>query len=113
MNRSILIGIMFSFFCCTDKRTKQYKFAESYFKYYSYFSGYEHPVKLVDEISFEEAEKKNSYYIATYEKDRVIKIEKILYKKSFFTYIYKYNKEGVLDTVEIIDKNGSRNLISK
>ncbi len=74
-------------------------------KYYSSFAGYEHPVKLTDELNENQIKDRRAYMIGTFVNGKLIKVEKILDNKSSFTYNYKYDKNGKISDVKIFKPN--------
>lgn len=74
-------------------------------KYYSSFAGYNHPVKLIDELRETKIKEKKSYYVGTYNGERLIKVEKILIGKTVFIYNYSYDNNGKLSDVKIFKPN--------
>lgn len=82
-------------------------------KYFSTWSGYNHPIIPQEEISETEAVKKSAYYIAYYdEKGQIVKFEKhgenaVL----IFTYLYEYYKNGVIKKAIIRNNKGEHILL--
>lgn len=68
---------------------------ESYIKYYATFLGYNHPLKLANELSVEEiATRENSYYVGYFSDNLLLKVEKFFNGKIEFSYQYTYNASG-------------------
>ncbi len=65
-------------------------------KYYSSFVGYNHPVKLIDELNENQIKDRRAYMIGTFVKGKLIKVEKILNNETAFIYYYSYDKNGNL-----------------
>lgn len=81
-------------------------------KYYETFYTYNHPVKLSGELSKDEINLKDTYLITTWNGDVLLKVEKILRKKFFFSYEYFYNEKNKLEKVVITNINGDINTIT-
>lgn len=65
-------------------------------KYYSSFAGYEHPVKLTDELNENQIKDRRAYMIGTFVNGKLIKVEKILNNETVFIYYYSYDRNGNL-----------------
>lgn len=79
-------------------------------KYFTTFDGYNHPVKVDNEISKNDISKYNAYYIAYYNKDLLIRVEKILNNKIEFTYTYTYDSSKCL-VKTVVEREGKKNVI--
>lgn len=70
-------------------------------KYYSSFAGYEHPVKLIDELNENQIKDRRVYMIGTFVNGKLIKVDKILDNETAFIYYYSYDKNGNLLRLKI------------
>lgn len=91
MKKSILL-ILFIISCNKNNDQKM----DVTIKYYSSFVGYNHPVKLIDELNEKQKNEKECYYVGTFDNNRLIKVEKILNNETAFIYYYSYDKNGNL-----------------
>ncbi|WP_128331440.1 hypothetical protein [Apibacter sp. HY039] len=65
-------------------------------KYYESFSGYNHPVQMINEISFHEVEHLQSYIKSTYKNQKLQVVEKYINNRLFFKYVYTYEKNKLI-----------------
>lgn len=68
-------------------------------KYYEAFYGYNHPIKLSDEIGFSEIKNKKTYLKATYKNTNLVEVEKYLNNELFFRYVYIYDKDKLIKVI--------------
>jgi len=75
--------------------------------YYGSFSGYYRPYRPSEPLTFEDAIKRHSYYVAYYdEQEKVISFTKYLNGKLLFNTKYFYWQSGTLEREEITDEKG-------
>lgn len=76
-------------------------------QYFESWSGYNHPIKPISEISEDRLlEHTGPYYIATYKDDNLIVFEKVHDNSTLFKYEYKYDDLGKLETATLVNKDG-------
>ena len=78
--------------------------------YFASFSGYSIPLKLVDEITEDEAVSRDSYYVATYEKGVLLGVEKYFQGSLFFKHEYFYYDDGTLKEKRGINVDGKETI---
>jgi hypothetical protein len=78
--------------------------------YFASFSGYSIPLKLVDEITEDEAASRDSYYVATYEKGVLLGVEKYFQGNLFFKHEYFHRDNGVLKESRVINADGEKTI---
>lgn len=84
--------------------SKNYMSGEVYF---SSFSGYSIPLKLVDKITRDEAIARDSYYVAIYDDEgKLLSVEKYFQGKLFFKHEYSYRDNGVLQESRVVNAEG-------
>jgi hypothetical protein len=81
-------------------------------KYYESFYTYNHPVKLSNEISINEVQTRDTYLKTTWKGDVLLKVEKKLRNKFFFSYEYFYNEKNELEKVIVTNEEGTVNAIN-
>lgn len=98
----LLIQILFFSFCT------QKSISMEVVKYYESFSGYDHPIKLNNEIDFNSLKDKNIYLKAIYINNKLEVVEKYINNNLFFRYVYEKNKLIKIETTNI---NGEKKVI--
>ena len=78
-------------------------------KYYAGFGGYNHPVKLIEELNENQIKDRDAYCIRTFINGKLTKVEKILNNKIKFTYNYSYDKDGNFLEFKISKNSDSSN----
>lgn len=63
-------------------------------KYYKSWVGYNHPIKLVDEIDSSQISNLSTYYVGTYEEGQLIRVFKYMHDTIMYKYEYKYDDDG-------------------
>lgn len=76
--------------------------------YFASFSGYSIPLKLVNEITEDEATSRETYYVATYEEGVLLCVEKYFQGYLFFKHEYFYRDNGALKENRIINNDGKK-----
>ncbi|PPK93632.1 hypothetical protein LY01_02415 [Nonlabens xylanidelens] len=81
-------------------------------KYFHTWSGYSHPINPIGEMLESDVKTyKFSYYIASYDDEKLVSFKKIYKKELMYEYKYVYNSESELIKVIIVDKDGvSKNI---
>lgn len=75
--------------------------------YYASFAGYSLPLKLVEEITEDEAFSRDaSYCVGTYEKGVLIRVEKYFGGSLFFKHEYFYYDNGTLKESRTVNDDG-------
>ncbi len=79
--------------------------------YYAGFSGYSIPLKLVEEISKEDAlTRSGAYYIGYYQEDKLMRVEKFFNGDLFFQHNYIYYEDGSIKESRIINRDGEEKI---
>jgi len=63
-------------------------------KYYSRCSRYNHPVRLIGELTLKDTKNQRAYFVGYYRKGILLRAEKILDEKFEYSYIYEYDSLG-------------------
>ncbi|MCX8618676.1 hypothetical protein J3U42_09740 [Gilliamella sp. B2923] len=79
-------------------------------KYYESFSGYDHPIKLNNEIDLNSLKDKNNYLKAIYINNKLKVVEKYINNNLFFSYVYVYEKNKLIK-IETTNINGEKKTI--
>lgn len=95
--------LLFSF--CTQKSLSMEEV-----KYYESFSGYDHPIKLNNEIDNNSLKDKNIYLKAIYINNKLEVVEKYINNHLFFRYVYVYEKNKLIK-IETTNINGEKKVI--
>ena len=78
--------------------------------YYANFSGYSIPLKLVEEISEEDALSKPAYYIGYFQNNRLVRVEKFFNGDLFFQHDYVYQEDGSIKESKVINPDGEEKI---
>lgn len=73
-------------------------------KYYKSFAGYNHPIKLINEIGADSVKVRNNYLKGIYINKKLKVVEKYNDEKLFFRYDYVYERNKLIK-VKITDIN--------
>jgi len=107
INKNLFFFLFFFFFLNCKKMPLVQDKNMNGKKYYETFSGYNHPINLIGELTLEDIkEKEGSYYVGYYKKEMLIRVDKKLNKKTVFSYIYTYDSSDNL--VKIILKRDNK-----
>ena len=79
--------------------------------YFASFSGYSLPLKLVDKITKDEAVSRDSYYVGTYERGVLLRVEKYFQGSLFFKHEYFYYDNGTLKEKRGVNADGKEIII--
>lgn len=76
-------------------------------KYYSSFSGYNIPLKPVEEISKDKASSANSFCIGYYDDSgELVRLEKWINNQLFFKHEYEYHINGRISVSRVLNSEG-------
>ena len=101
----VFFGLFLSLSSCSAEENKKYLPNVPY--YYGSFSGYSIPYKPIEELTYEEASQRDSYYVAHYDKEgKMTSFAKFLYGKFIFIDRYFYYTSGVLERREGVKFTG-------
>lgn len=80
-------------------------------RYFVTYSGVKLPLKLVNEISEESLQNRNTYYCGHFDADdKIVCCQKIVYGEVESEHIYSYHDNGALKLVEITEDDETREL---
>lgn len=93
--KTIAYVLIFLTFSCNKASTEIEKNFTG-IKYYGRCSRYNHPVRLIGELTLMDTKKQRAYFIGYYRRGILMRADKILDKKFEYSYIYEYDVSGNL-----------------
>lgn len=79
------------------------------FRYFVSYSGVKLPLKLVNEITEESLNNRNTYYRSQFDdQDRMLLCQKIVYGEVESEHLYQYHECGVLKSAQITEDDEVR-----
>ena len=72
-------------------------------RYFTSYSGVSLPLNLVNELE-DGVQQRITYFIGSYNQERLLKVEKIVYSETEFTHDYSYDDNGNLVQAVIIEQ---------
>jgi hypothetical protein len=80
-------------------------------RYFVTYSGVKLPLKLVNEISEQSLQNRNTYYCGHFDADdKIVRCQKIVYGEVESEHLYSYHDNGVLKLAEITEDDETREL---
>jgi hypothetical protein len=80
-------------------------------RYFVTYSGVKLPLKLVNEISEESLQNRNTYYCGHFDADdKIVCCQKIVYDEVESEHLYSYHDNGALKLAEITEEDETREL---
>jgi hypothetical protein len=80
-------------------------------RYFVTYSGVKLPLKLVNEISEESLQNRNTYYCGHFDADdKIVCCQKIVYGEVESQHLYSYHANGALKLAEISEEDETREL---
>lgn len=80
-------------------------------RYFVTYSGVKLPLKLVNEISEESLQNRNTYYCGHFDADdKIVRCQKIVYGEVESEHLYSYHDNGALKIAEITEDDETREL---
>jgi hypothetical protein len=80
-------------------------------RYFVTYSGIKLPLKLVNEITEQSLQNRNTYYCGHFDaNDKLIRCQKIVYGEVESEHVYSYHDNGALKLAEITEDDETREL---
>jgi hypothetical protein len=80
-------------------------------RYFVSYSGIKLPLKLVNEITEQGLQNRNTYYCGYFDADdKLVRCQKIVYGEVESEHVYSYHDNGALKLAEIIEDDETREL---
>jgi hypothetical protein len=80
-------------------------------RYFVTYSGVKLPLKLVNEITEESLQNRNTYYCGHFDaNDKIVRCQKIVYGEVESEHVYSYHDNGALKLAEITEDDETREL---
>ncbi|TRW91500.1 DUF6156 family protein [Candidatus Methylobacter oryzae] len=84
---------------------------QSEFRYFVSYSGVKLPLKLVNEITGESLNNRNTYYRSQFDaRDRIVLCQKVVYGEVESEHRYQYYDDGALKSVRITEDDEMREI---
>jgi hypothetical protein len=80
-------------------------------RYFVTYSGVKLPLKLVNEITEQSLQNRNTYYCGHFDADdKIVRCQKIVYGEVESEHVYSYHDNGALKRAEISEDDETREL---
>ena len=80
-------------------------------RYFVSYSGIKLPLKLVNEITEQALDNRNTYFCGYFDaQDRLVRCQKIVYDEVESEHVYSYHANGALKRAEITEEDETREL---
>jgi hypothetical protein len=80
-------------------------------RYFVTYSGVKLPLKLVNEITEQSLQNRNTYYCGHFDADdKIVRCQKIVYGEVESEHVYSYHDNGALKLAEITEDDETREL---
>ena len=89
LNKLLFLLFPLFFSSCIDNHENNIRV-----EYYKSWTGYSHPVKLIDKIDSSQIKNFKVYYVAKYEKNKLLSVTKHLNDTVVYEFKYKYDSTG-------------------
>lgn len=78
-------------------------------RYYAGFTGFRHPIRLLNEVTDSQILEMNSYIQGTFDSsNNLVTVERFIDNKSYFKYEYVYTDKNKIRIARLLNEKGER-----